>query len=63
MERFPVAESFEPYHFVRERKYPYYRIYEDNYVVYYVVIDDNPDDLVMEVRKFLYNGQNKDKLI
>ena len=63
MERLSVAESFEPYHSVRERKYPYYRIYVDNYVVYYVVIDDNPDDLIMEVRRFLYNGQDRDKWI
>ena len=39
------------------------RIYVDNYVVCFVVIDDNPDDLVMEVRRFLYNRQNRDKLI
>ena len=51
MERLPEAESFEPYHSVRKRKYPYYRIY----VIYYVVISDNPDDLIMEVRRFLYN--------
>ena len=63
MERLPVAESFEPYHSIRERKYPYYRIYVDNYVIYYVVISDNPDDLIMEVRRFLYNGQNRDKLV
>ena len=59
MERLPVAESFEPYHSIRD----YYRIYVDNYVIYYVVISDNPDDLIMEVRRFLYNGQNRDKLI
>ena len=63
MERLPVAESFEPYHSVRERKYPYCRIYVDNYVIYYVVISDNPDDSIMEVRRFLYNGQNRDKLV
>ena len=63
MDRLPVAESFEPYHSVRERRYSYYRIYVDNYVIYYVVIDDNPDDLVMEVRRFLYNGQNRGKMI
>ena len=63
MERLPVAESFEPYHSVRERKYTYYRIYVDNYTVYYVVIDDDPKDPVMEVRRFLYNGQNKDELM
>lgn len=58
-ERLPVAESFEPYHFIRERKYAYYRIYVDNYTIYYVVIDDAPDDPVMEVKRFLYNGQNR----
>ena len=59
MERLPLAESFEPYHSVRERRYSYYRIYVDNYIIYYVVIDDDPNDLIMEVRRFLYNGQNR----
>lgn len=63
MERLPVAESFEPYHSVRERRYSYYHIYVDNYIVYYVVIDDDPHDLVMEVRRFLYNGQNRDNMV
>ena len=63
MERLPVAESFEPYHSVRERRYAYYRIYVDNYIIYYVIIDDNPNDLVMEVRRFLYNGQNQDNML
>ena len=63
MERLPVAESFEPYHSVRERRYTYYRICVDNYTIYYVVIDDDPNDPVMEVRRFLYNGQNKDELL
>ena len=60
MERLPVAESFEPYISARERRYSYYRIYLDNYIIYYVVIDDNPNDLVMEVRRFLFKGQNRD---
>ena len=63
MERLTVAESFEPYHSIRERRYIYYRIYVDNYTIYYVVIDDDPNDLVMEVRRFLYNGQSRDELI
>lgn len=63
LERLPVAESFEPYHSIRERKYAYYRIYVGNYTIYYVIIDDNPDDLLMEVRRFLYNGQNQRRLI
>lgn len=63
MERLPVAESFEPYHSVRERRYPYYRIYVDNYIIYYVVIDDDPNDLIMEVRRFLYNGQDRNNMV
>ena len=63
MERLPVAESFEAYYSARERRYDYYRIYVDNYIIYYVVIDDNPNDLIMEVRRFLYNGQNRDNMV
>ena len=63
MERLPLAESFEPYHSVRERRYSYYRIYVDNYIIYYVVIDEDPNDLVMEVRRFLYNGQDRNNMV
>ena len=63
LKRLPVAESFETYHSLRERRYAYYRIYVDNYVIYYVVIDDDPDDRIMEVRRFLYNGQNRGKRV
>jgi len=34
MERLPMAESFEPYHSVREHRYSYYCIYVDNYIIY-----------------------------
>ncbi len=63
LDRLPVAEAFEPYRSLRERKYPYYRIYVKNFVIYYVVIDDEGENKVMEVRRFLYNKQNRDKLI
>nr|WP_288886419.1 type II toxin-antitoxin system RelE/ParE family toxin [uncultured Blautia sp.] len=63
LERLPIAESFEPYHSIRERQYAYYRIYVGNYTVYYVVIDDDRENLIMEVRRFLYNGQNQHNLI
>lgn len=63
LERQSVAESFEPYQSVKERKYPYYRIYVKNYVVFYVVIDDEGPGKIMEVRRFLYNKQNAKKLI
>ena len=63
LERQPVAESFEPYHSLRERRYPYYRIYVKNFVVYYVVIDDEGKDKIMEVRRFLYNKQDVKRLL
>ena len=63
LERQPVAESFEPYRSLSERHYPYYRIYVKNFVVYYVVIDDEGDDKIMEVRRFLYNKQDVKRLL
>lgn len=52
-ERTTCATAFEPYHSIRERQHPYYRIYVKNYTVFYVVIDD-----VMEVRRILYQKRN-----
>lgn len=49
----PFAESFERYHSVRERRYPYYRIYVRNFTIFYVVIDN-----VMEVRRIMYSRKN-----
>lgn len=63
LERLPVAEYFEPYYSIREREYTYYRIYVDNYIIYYAIVNDNPDDLIMEVRRFLYNGQNQHSIV
>ena len=63
LERQPMAESFEPYRSLRERRYPYYRIYVKNFVVYYVVIDDEGEDKFMEVRRFLYNKQDVKRLL
>lgn len=50
--------SFEPYNSNRKRKNPYYRIYVDNFTIYYVVIGK-----VMEVRRVLYNGRNANNII
>lgn len=58
LERLPVAESFEPYHSTRERKYTCYRIYVDNFIIYYVVIDNDEVSPIMEVMRSLYNRQN-----
>ena len=63
LERLPIAEFFEPYHSIRERRYSYYRIYVGNYTIYYVVIDDDKENPIMEVRRFLYNRQNQHRLV
>lgn len=55
LKRLNNSVSFEPYHSVKQRDYPYYRIYVKNYVVYYVVIDD-----VMEVRRLMYGARDID---
>lgn len=57
-ERLDCAESFEPYHSSRERKYPYYRIQVKNYTIFYVVIDST-----MEVRRIIYSRRDLQKLI
>ena len=51
--RVNAAESFEPYHSLKERRYLYYRIYVNNYIIYYVVITDEGADKIMEVRRLL----------
>ncbi len=61
--RLLIAEAFEPYRSARERRYPYYRIYVKNFVVYCVVIDDEGDTKIMEVRRFLYKRQDKESII
>lgn len=55
----PNAEAFEPFHSLKERRYPYYRIYVNNYIVYYVVIEHR----IMEVRRLLYVGRNRDQIL
>lgn len=58
LERLNHPLAFEPYPSVKRRRYPYYRIYIRNYVVYYVVMED-----VMEVRRFLYGARDKDRFL
>ena len=58
IERTYCAEAFEPYHSLRERELPYYRIYVRNYVIYYVVKGDT-----MEVRRILYKGRDRENII
>ncbi|HIR14009.1 MAG TPA: type II toxin-antitoxin system RelE/ParE family toxin [Candidatus Choladousia intestinavium] len=58
LERLNYPLAFEPYSSAKKRKYPYYRIYVRNYVVYYVVIGD-----IMEVRRFLYKARDADRYL
>ena len=62
-ERLTNPESFEPYKSAFEFRYVYYRIYVKNYIIFYVVRDDDPKERVMEVRRILYNKQNYTKKI
>ena len=48
------AESFEPYRTNRNRKDKYYRIYVDNYVIFYVVLNGEGGQKIMEMRRLLY---------
>ena len=62
MARLPIAESFEAYRSLKNRRYPYYRIYVNNYIIFYVIIEV-ADQKIMEVRRILYRGQNRDKIL
>ena len=58
LKRLEMPTAYETYNSKRERKYPYYRIYVKNYIVFYTVIDD-----VMEVRRFLYGARDLNRLV
>lgn len=63
LKRLECPEAFEPYQSLKERAWPYYRIYVDNYVIYYVVIHESDGTKTMEVRRFLYGGRDRAGLI
>ena len=63
LDRMPIAEAFEKYPSVKERRYPYYRIYVKNFIVFYVVIKDEGVIPIMEVRRLLYNKKNYKEFI
>jgi toxin ParE1/3/4 len=58
LKRLSCPLSFEPFQSSRKRKHPYYRMYVDNFTVYYVVIGN-----IMEVRRVLYGGRDVEKII
>ena len=52
-ERLPFAESFEKVVTKKDREATYYRIYVNNYIIFYVV-----QGTTMEVRRILYGRQD-----
>lgn len=58
LKRLNNPTAFEPYHSIKKRDYPYYRIYVKNYIIYYVVIDN-----IMEVRRLIYSARDTDQLL
>ena len=63
LKRLPNAESFGQYHSQMDHQYPYYHINVKNFMIFYVVINDEGPKKIMEVRRFLYKGQNRDELV
>lgn len=57
LKRLQMPLSYEPVS-INGRKHPYYRIYVENYIVFYVIIDD-----VMEVRRLIYGARDIGRLI
>lgn len=49
---------FAPFNSRKPRINPYYRIYVNNYTIFYVVIDDT-----MEVRRILYSKRDFDNIL
>lgn len=51
-------ESYEKYSEIKKRKNTYYRIYINNYTIFYIVKNN-----VMELRKIIYSKRNFNNLI
>lgn len=57
-ERSKSPENYEQYISKKNRKYSWYRIYVDNYVIFYTVRNNT-----MEIAHLIYFKRNLDKLI
>ncbi len=55
-------EIFEALPSRKDRIHPYYRIYVRNYIIYYVVLEEDGQK-IMEVRRFLHARQDRDNMI
>ena len=57
LQRRPAAEAFEKFASKKDRSLPYYRIYVANYMIFYVVIEEDGHK-IMEIRRLLHQRQN-----
>ncbi len=55
-------ESFEQVYSRKNRKHPYYKIYVKNYIIYYVVLEENGKK-IMEVRRFMHALEDRDNKV
>ena len=58
LKRLSSPEAFEPFISKKRRNDKYYRIYVNNFTVFYVIINNT-----MEVRRFIYSKRQLDELI
>ena len=59
LERSYYPESFEKFQSVRDRKYPYYKIRVNNYLIFYVVYENSEHEKIMEVRRIMHSAGNQ----
>ena len=55
-------EIFERVPSHKDRLHPYYRIYVKDYIIYYVILEENGKK-IMEVRRFLHTLEDRDTKI
>lgn len=63
LKRLTMPESFEVYQSKFEREHRYYRIYVENYIIFYVVLDTGGQSQIMEVRRILHKRQDRESIV
>ena len=61
--RLPIADRFQKYCTIHEFHYDYYKINVRNFIIFYVIKDNDSAIKIMEVRRVLYNRRDLQKII
>lgn len=61
--RLPIADRFKKYEFTHEFHYDYYKINVRNFMIFYVVKEDDPSQKIMEIRRIIYNRRDLQRII